>query len=208
MGNGAADAESESTWEPLPDCHACLIFDSEAQREAIVPRYLADGFRRGEFVRYFADVTSSDVVLSWAQKAGVPETATGESGPLRIVAAEGAYCPDGRFDPRRIIDGMVPAYEGLRRTGFHGVRTCAEMSWALRGLPGSERLMEYEALLNTLPDAFPHGGMCQYDARRFDGATLFQVLQVHPNLVAGGRIVRNPDYVKPEDFLAGIHRAS
>jgi hypothetical protein len=43
--------------------------------------------------------------------------------------------------------------------------------------------------------------MCQYDARRFDGATLFKVLQVHPYMVAQGQIVRNPFYLKPEEFL-------
>jgi hypothetical protein len=44
--------------------------------------------------------------------------------------------------------------------------------------------------------------MCQYDARLFDGATLFKVLQVHPYIIAQGQIVRNPYYIKPEDFKA------
>jgi hypothetical protein len=42
--------------------------------------------------------------------------------------------------------------------------------------------------------------MCLYDARLFDGATLFKVLQVHPYMIARGQIVRNPFYVRPEEF--------
>jgi len=42
-------------------------------------------------------------------------------------------------------------------------------------------LIEYEMMLNTVESDFPHSGMCQYDARLFDGATLFRVLQVHPS---------------------------
>jgi len=62
-------------------------------------------------------------------------------------------------------------------------------------------LLEYEMGLNAIQDAFPHVGMCQYDARRFDGAMLFKVLQVHPYMVAHGQIVRNPFYLKPEESL-------
>jgi hypothetical protein len=46
--------------------------------------------------------------------------------------------------------------------------------------------------------------MCQYDARRFDGATLYKVLQVHPYMVAQGQLVQNPYYVKPDEFLASL----
>jgi hypothetical protein len=65
-------------------------------------------------------------------------------------------------------------------------------------MPGSERWLEYEALLNTLPTSFPRLGMCQYDARRFDGAALFKVLQVHPYMIAHGQIVWNPCYASPK----------
>lgn len=34
------------------------------------------------------------------------------------------------------------------------------------------------------------------------GATLFKILQVHPYMVAQGRIVRIPFYIKPDEFLA------
>jgi hypothetical protein len=78
------------------------------------------------------------------------------------------------------------------------------MTWALKDIPGSDQLLEYEVLLNTVISAFPHTGMCQYDARIFDGASLFKVLQVHPFMIAHGQIVSNPYYIRPEEYVAEI----
>jgi hypothetical protein len=39
--------------------------------------------------------------------------------------------------------------------GYAALRVTGEMGWALRGLPGSERLIEYEAKLNRF---FPSRG--------------------------------------------------
>jgi MEDS: MEthanogen/methylotroph, DcmR Sensory domain len=46
------------------------------------------------------------------------------------------------------------------------------MSWARKGIPGSDDLVEYEARLNIEFRAVPTTGLCQYDARIFDGETL------------------------------------
>ena len=68
---------------------------------------------------------------------------------------------------------------------------------------GVERLLDYEAA-QGLSFGRHFAGMCQYDARRFDGATLYRVLQVHRYMVAQGQIVQNPYYVRPEEFLASL----
>jgi hypothetical protein len=124
-----------------------------------------------------------------------------KDAPLNIFKAENVYCPNGQFDPQEIISGMVPRYEKAKQTGYKGMRSCGEMSWALRGIPGSDQVLEYEALINTVVSDFPFTGMCLYDARLFSGDTLFKVLQVHPYMIAQGQVVRNPFYIRPEEFL-------
>jgi len=203
MSKDTPDVDLGFTWGVLPEsCHACLIYDNEAQRDAVVPGYLAAGLKQGELVRYWSDGTTEAALQSWITGAGVNAPDASENGSLLVASAESVYCPDGRFEPQKTIDRMAPSYDRARIAGFTGVRTCGEMTWALRGIPGSEGLMEYEARISTVSHAFPHVGMCQYDARLFDGATLFKILRVHPHVVAGGQIVRNPYYVRPEDFLA------
>lgn len=188
-----------------PDCHhVCLIYDSEEQRRKTVTEFLASGLDQGELVRYFADTTSGQELRSWLQAAGV-EVATAEAdGAFGIVKAETAYCPGGQFIPQELIARMLSRYAMARDAGYRGSRACGEMSWALRDIPGADRFLEYEVRINTITETFPYVGMCQYDARLFDGATLFKVLQVHPYMIARGQVVRNPLYIKPDEFLAQL----
>lgn len=189
------------TKEHFPEsCHVCLIYESEEQRKKIISEYLAAGLRQGELVRYFTDKTSPETVRSWLLEMGVELSEAEKNGTFSISRAESAYCPNGQFEPQKMIDGSVQRYSMAKKAGYSGSRACGEMSWALHNIRGSDRLLEYEVLLNTVTDPFPHTGMCQYDARLFDGATLFKVLQIHPYMIAHGQVVRNPFYIRPEEF--------
>ena len=187
------------TQEVFPECHhLCLIYDSEEQRRKIVSEYLVAGLKRGELVRYFADTNTPNDIRAWLLEMGMELR---EDGSFGIVKAESAYCPSGRFVPQEVLDNMVSRYAMARDAGYSGSRACGEMTWALRDIPGSDRLLEYEIGINTIHETFPYIGMCQYDARLFDGATLFKVLQMHPYMIAQGQIVRNPFYMRPEEFI-------
>ena len=202
MNNQERGMDLGFTTEIIPECHhLCLIYDNEEQRRKIVSEYLAAGVRQGDLVRYFADTTSSAEIRAWLSEIGIELQKVEEAGHFGIVKAENAYCPSGQFVPREVVENAVSRYAAARKSGYHGSRVCGEMTWVLRGIAGSERLLEYETRLNMITETFPRIGMCQYDARRFDGATLFKILQVHPFMVAQGQIVRNPFYIKPEEFL-------
>jgi hypothetical protein len=127
----------------------------------------------------------------------------GDDRPERLAAtrAQETYCPDGRFLPDRMLETLRDFDRTIHEDGLTGGRVSGEMSWALRGLPGSDRLPEYEALVNDVLEEHPITAICQYDARRFDGGTLFDILKVHPMMIVGGQVVRNPYYVRPEEFL-------
>jgi hypothetical protein len=202
MNNLGQEMDIGFTQEVVPECHhLCLIYDSEEQRRKIVSEYLAAGLKRGELVRYFADTTTPDDVRAWLLETGIELR---EDRSFGITKAESAYCPSGRFVPQQVLDNMVSRYAMAKKAGYSGSRACGEMTWALRGIPGSDRLLEYEVGINTIHETFPYIGMCQYDARLFDGAMLFKVLQVHPYMIAQGQIVRNPFYMRPGEFLAEL----
>ncbi|MDD2733317.1 MAG: MEDS domain-containing protein [Desulfuromonadaceae bacterium] len=191
--------------EAIPECHhLCLIYDSEEQRRKIVSEYLATGLKQGELVRYFTDTTSAQELRAWILDTGIDLPKAEENGAFAILKAESSYCPSGRFVPQEVIKKMVSRYAAARDAGYHGSRACGEMSWTLRDIPGAENFLEYEVRINMITETFPYIGMCQYDSRLFDGATLFNVLQVHPFMIAQGQIVRNPFYLKPEEFLAKL----
>ena len=201
MNNPRQEMDLGFTKERLPEgTHICLIFDKEEERQKIVSEYMAAGLKQGEQVRYLTDTTPPENVRSWLVEIGVELPEAKENGPFSIARAEDAYCWSGRFNPPEYIDAMLPRFNRSKAAGYHGMRSCGEMTWALKGMPGSDRLMEYEVLLNTVHSDYPFSGMCQYDARLFDGATLFNVLKVHPWMVVRGKIVQNPYYISPEEF--------
>lgn len=188
------------TDEPFPEgTHMCHIFSDEEEQGDVISRYVASGLSEGEQACYFSDARSVDETRARLAGLGVPVPAV-EDGKLVVASAVEMYCPDGTFVPDRMLANFPIVYNAGREAGFEGVRATGEMSWARRGLPGSERLIEYESRINTVVRETPLTAVCQYDARLFDGATLFEVLIVHPVMIVRGRISRNPYYIPPEEF--------
>jgi hypothetical protein len=200
MKNTKSDVLEGSKKELFPEsCHVCLIYENEEQRKRIISEYIAEGLKKGEVVRYFSDTTTPGDVRSWLLDMGIEITEAEKKGAFGISPAVNAYCPDGYFEPKTMINRTIQRYGIAKEAGFCGSRACGEMSWVLKDIPGSDQLLEYELLLNTIKTTFPHSGMCQYDARLFDGVTLLKILQVHPYIIAQGQVVYNPYYIKPEE---------
>jgi hypothetical protein len=193
--------------EMIPNVtHACYIFADDAEWEVVVASFVAAGLAQHERVSYFADIEAAAVGAAHLEGLGIDVGAHTAAGALDIRRALDTYCPDGRFDPERMLETLRSAYVDAQAKSFAGMRLTGEMTWALRGLPGSERLVEYEARINTLEGPCPGTILCQYDARRFDGATLFDMLSVHPAMMVRGQLVHNPYYTPPEKFLDGLGR--
>lgn len=177
--------------------HMCYLWDDEGERADIIASFVESGLAAGEMVGYFTDSLSP---------AEIEAKVGGPSPSLRVTPAVDTYCPGGVFSPDRMLDHLRGLHTTSVGAGLPGARVSGEMSWALRGIPGSDRLIEYECRINTIVDTHPTTAVCQYDVRRFDGATLFDVLSVHPMMIVKGQVVRNPYYFTPEVFLARPRR--
>jgi hypothetical protein len=73
----------------------------------------------------------------------------------------------------------------------------------IQHVPGGERLLEYESRVSILLRDHPVTSVCQYDANLFDGATIMEVLKVHPKMIINGMVINNPFYILPESYLQG-----
>ena len=181
--------------------HMCLIYDNEDERRKVIGKFLAAGLHEREKVAYFADTVTPAEVEAWLREMGVDVSKQSNTPAFSVTVAEKTYCPGGKFDPEVMLGTLRTYYKTVLEEGYPGSRVSGEMSWALRGIPGSDRLMEYEALVNGVLVTHPITAICQYDARRFDGALIFDVLKVHPMMIVHGQVVKNPYYIKPEEFL-------
>ena len=177
--------------------HVCLIYDDEAERREVVAAFAREGLTAGERVAYFTDAAPAGI-RDWLTALGVELP---EPPQFTVTAARDVYCPDGEFRPERMPPFWHRFHDEATAQGFPGARATGETSWS-REVPGGERIVEYEAQLNNVLAEIPVTALCQYDVHRFDGATILDILRVHPLMFIGGQMVRNPYYVAPEQFLA------
>src|SRR2546430_12840832 len=113
-----------------------------------------------------------------------------ERGLWRIIPPAQAYLLTGRFDAQRMLAFMESAILAALAAGYDRVFLTGEMTWSLPNAPGAEGMMHYEALLNPLVEKYPGVTIvCQYDLRRFDGASVLDALRTHPSVhVPSGRL--------------------
>jgi hypothetical protein len=180
--------------------HMCYIYNDDEERKSIISKFLCAGMNQNERVAYFAHSMDKDEVLDMIREEGV-EVTKENSEKLVVAAAGETYCPDGRFEMNRMVKNLTDFYQETIAEGFSTARVSGEMQWVLDGKPGTEQLMEYESLGDIVLKPNPITIICQYDARKFDGATILNCLKVHPYMIVKGQIVRNPYYMTHEEFM-------
>lgn len=172
--------------------HICYLYNNEIERQRTVASFIQSGLLADEKIGYLADNLPNGEMNAYLSRLGItPSNLKPEQ--LVLAQAETTYCPDGTFLPERMIDYWRSLYRQSLHESFAGIRVTGETSWLCKGIPGIERWVEYEAMVNSLVEEFPvHSILCQYDVNKIDGATLFNVLSVHPMMIVAGQIVHNP----------------
>ena len=172
-----------------PGDHVVFLYEMEEEHRALLIPFLREGLARGEKVIYLTDAHPEETLLDYLREGGVNPEPYLTRGQLVFLTAQEVYLEGGPFDPERTIARLEALAQEALAEGYTALRVTGEMTWALQGLPGSERLREYEARLEAFFRKGTCIGVCQYDRRRFDAATLLEMVRLHP-LVAFGEDVR------------------
>ncbi|MEI6387275.1 MAG: MEDS domain-containing protein [Spirochaetota bacterium] len=181
--------------------HVSLIYRDEDEKRYFIARFLAEGLDRGERIVYLADDGDAESLRSWLAEELQERGSEVDLGDIEVFDALSSYCPEGHFSIEAMLTKLGDMLDGIEAAGGPGLRVTAEMTWALRGIPGSERLMEYEARVGELMASRPFSAVCQYSARRFDGRTLYHVLQTHPFVATRTGCMANPASIPTGEFL-------
>ena len=72
----------------------------------------------------------------------------------------------------------------------------------IQSIPGGERLIEYETGVTMMLEEKPIVAVCQYSAHDFSGDLIMDILKVHPFIVVGKTVIRNPSYTPPQNFTS------
>ncbi len=184
-----------------PGDHLCAIYRTDDEHRIILTEYLKQGLATGERIVYIVAAGNVHKIRRYLHDEGLDVHATEDSGQLVFLTGDESYMREGVFDPQAMVALLRGETQRALDDGFTGLRVTGEMTWALRGLPGSERLIEYEKLLNAFFPGSAATGLCQYDARRFPLDILLAVLRTHPIAVVGTRLYDNIYYVPPAESL-------
>ena len=166
----------------------------------VVP-FLRHGLEGGEKVLYILDARDVETILDYLREDGLDPDPYLERGQLSVLTSPDVYLKDGVFNPDAMIALLRAETDQALAEGYAALRLTGEMSWALRGLPGSERLIEYEAKLSRFFPGSKCLAICQYDRRAFSAPLLLDVLSTHPIAVIGTSVHDNLYYVPPDALL-------
>ncbi len=184
-----------------PHDHLCLIYEDQQEQFAAAIPFMRIGLERGEKCIYIADDNRVSTVLDAMRPQGIDVDSAVKSGALSLATKQEAYLRQGYFDPDWMIRFLQDATEAAMAAGFSALRVTGEMTWALGGDPGAERLMEYESKLNYFFPDNPCLAICQYSRQRFSPEVILDVIRTHPLVVYGGAVCQNFYYVPPDQFL-------
>lgn len=185
--------------------HYCGIYRTDDDHRAIITDYVRDGVRRHEKMFYIVNIHTAVQLRDLLAQAGIEVDALLQSKQLTIVTAKEAYLKNGVFDPQKMISLLGEETDKALLEGYAALRVTGEMTWALAGEPGSERLIEYESLLNEFFPTKKCYAICQYDRRRFDAEMLLDILHTHPKVLFGRDGYDNSTlyYVPNQAFSSG-----
>ncbi len=198
---GTRDAASSNMDTLKPGDHLCFLYDNDDEHLAVLSSFLQQGLRGKEKVVYIYDRRRPEALMETL--AACPEgkaLAGGGESPL-FLGAESTYLAGGGFDPDVMIAWLAEEARKAVSEGYTALRATGEMSWALGGSPGSERLIEYERKLNAYSCDSQCILLCQYDRRAFDPLTLLGILNAHPRVILGTELLDNYYHVEEEEFM-------
>ena len=199
---------------PIPICdrqlsglrHICCFYDSEEQLQSVFRPYLREGLEGGEQVVCIFPEGAHTPLRASLDGDGVDLATATERRQFQLLTEDATYVTGGIFAKDRMTNLLRDVLEEARRGPFPHVRTLGEMSWALRNLPGTDDLVDYEYSVNALCEEYDCTLACAYDLNAFDARVVADALSTHSHIVLNGMIFENPHYLSPAEFKRFISR--
>ena len=186
-----------------PGDHVGVFYRGAEERDAFAIPAIGEALAAGCAVIYVSDREPTEQVRKLLLAEAIDVDGAVRRGQMQLVSSSEAYLADGSFDPDRTVDYYRQACQRGRRCGHHSMCIIGEMSWSLRDCPGTERLLEYEALYARQSATADAIALCLYDLEQTGGEQIFDLLRFHSRVLLNGIEMQNPHRVDPGFFLPG-----
>jgi hypothetical protein len=181
--------------------HICQIYSDDDEREDSLQKFLLSGLQTEERTACFSEKIDPEAFGEFLSDHNISYDECEQNQAIAIAGTSDIYFQDNVFDPDRMLDTLAQYHKESLELGFPASRVIGEMISEIQDIPGGNRLLEYESRVSLLLRECPVTAVCQYDANAFDGATIMDVLKVHPRMIVRGAVVHNPFFIPPEEFL-------
>ena len=191
------------TREEVPmGAHICQIYSDRDECIDSLLKFLVSGIKSGERTACFSEKFSENSLRKHFSQYDLDYDTLMESGAISLSGTSETYISDNKFDPDRMVNTLTQFHDESQEMGYPAARVIGEMIPKVLGVEGGDRLLEYESKVSLLLRTHPVTSVCQYDAADFDGATIMDILKVHPQMIVKGTVVHNPFFIQPEEFLS------
>jgi len=202
MGHNRLMVSLGFTDEKVPaGAHICQIYSDDAERIDALLKFLLSGLKDGERVACFSEKVDEDTLRQFLAAHNIPYDNCKQTQAVTLAGTNDVYFQNNVFDPDHMLNTLSDYYDEAMNLGFPAARVIGEMTPKVQEVPGGDRLLEYESKVSMLLKDHPTTAVCQYDAKAFDGATIMDILKVHPRMMVNGLVIHNPFYIPPEEFL-------
>ena len=184
--------------------HVCAFFDSrEEQYETLLP-WIKEGIKNNEEIINILDGGLHHDHCCRLTDADIPVQDAVTRGQLKIFASDDTYLLGGTFAAEKMLKILEQALIDAQNGPYGTFRGYGDMEWALKNLPGTDELIEYEARINTFGPKYNCSIICAYDINRFSGSAVADILATHPYVIMHGRIHKNPHFIEPIELLKNL----
>lgn len=204
--DSSATVPASLAGQPVDYYHVCAFFDSRDEEYSVLGPFYKEGLDRGEKCVHIVDPSLIGDHMERLRSHGVdPETCCGR-GQLDVLSWDDAYLDGGTFDQDRMLKAIDAVIEAGRASGYPRMRIMGNMAWTLKGNPGTEQVLEFEARVNDVLTESRQLAVCVYDSSKMSGAMMMDILRSHPLTLVGKVLHRNPFYVPPRQLAEQLRQ--
>jgi len=202
------EAEWGLTTEAFPaGTHICHIFSDDEERYEALAAFLHAGVREGERAACIvSDQLDPAKLATHLGRLELDLETLQADEALALLGAREFYFKEGCFDPDLPLARLTRLREEALKDG-RAARAMGEMCPEIGRLEGGRTLIDYERRVGLFLQEQRMMAVCQYDAAAFDGATIMDVLRVHPVMLLRGEVIYNPFFLAPEGCGQGAEDA-
>ncbi|MCX8033957.1 MAG: MEDS domain-containing protein [Thermodesulfovibrio sp.] len=172
----------------------CFFYESDEDWKTNLVPLIKMAIQSGDKVIYIYDEHNPENIKSLLKDGYTDEIVDNK---LIFINAEEIYTGSKIFDPDTMIKTLIYETDRAISEGYPSLFITGEMTWALKGIEGSERLIEYERRLNEeFFGKFRCTGICQYNWKKFSAEFILDLIKTHSYILWKKELFKNVFFIE------------